>query len=118
MTEPRDPLEILASDLRDSPSALPFARAVFTQLARGPGAYAASSAPEIDSLARRISRMFHAAESGDSSIGDELAAQPLIAAAFFQNIDLLYDSRFPRADLVSVAIGQALQTLSEDDGGC
>lgn len=117
MSEPgAGPLETLARDLRDDPLALPFARAVFTQLARAPGAYSDSHTHDIDALALRISALLRSAASGGSSMGDSLMAEPIMAAAFFQNVDLLYDSSFPRADAVSSAIMQALEGLSAEAG--
>lgn len=39
----------------------------------------------------------------------DLAGDPALLAAFFQNIDLLYADRFPRADAVSALILRALE---------
>lgn len=108
---PADPL----AALDDGAAALPFARAVVTQLARAPGAAAAPAeerrvAEEVAAVLR-LARPESRGDAGPERAGERLAADATLLAAFFQNVDLLYDHGYRHADAVSLAVMHAVSLL-------
>jgi hypothetical protein len=87
---------------------LPFASAVVTQLARGAGAGAEAA------IARRVAAMVRAPGTGPLEVAAEaLRADPPLFAAFFQNLDLLFDAPAAEADAVSGLVMAALERAGE-----
>lgn len=114
MRPSRDPsapaLAALAAALGPADPALPFARAVLVQVALAPGA---ERDPEDElSTAHAIAGVLMMPEGPIDSAGPTparaLAGDPVLLAAFFQNIDLLYDAGSPHADRVSGWIMEAV----------
>lgn len=106
---------------RDLESALPFVRAVIAQVL-GPIAEdgsGPSAAAEREVGNRVIALVETAADTGAPSraaappdaAAAVLASDPELLAAFFQNIDLLYECEFPDANAVSTTIMRAMESL-------
>lgn len=114
MSPSRDPsapaLAVLEAALgRDDP-ALGFARAVLVQVALPPGA---AQDPVAEMAAARaiagvLARRAEPAGADGRTPARVLAADPVLLAAFFQNVDLLYDAASPDADRVSGWIMEAV----------
>ena len=106
---------------RDMEAALPFVRAVISQLLAPHDADAAPpGADQVRHLGDRVVALVQAAaESGadrGTSAQPEAAAVALahdapMLAAFFQNIDLLYEAECPDANAVSTTVMRALERL-------
>lgn len=103
-------------------SALPFILAASEQAAHrlGWGDEPDDARREADAFgtaATLVERATAAARARDDIALDEaaieLATAPAMLAAFFQNIDLLYDSGFEDADAVSALIMRALERSAE-----
>jgi hypothetical protein len=67
-------------------------------------------------VARRVVDLLLAAERGDAAAEHALAGDHAMLAAFFQNVDLLYQHGCPTADAVSGLILQALHHATEAEG--
>jgi hypothetical protein len=67
----------------------------------------------IDGVRRRVRRLV--ADSADDGAAEDaargLAADAVMLASFFQNVDLLYGHGFARADAVSGVIMRAVELL-------
>ena len=93
------------------PGALLFAEAVFAQLI-GPAGALRNSPPSVrDSLANDVADLVLASpdDPGDDGLALRLFDQPPLAAAFFQNLDLLYSYPSPCADTVSTLLTRTLE---------
>lgn len=114
MTAPHPPLEDLLATMDEGDAAAPFIAAVAVQLAR-----ATESAPpdEERSVAERavaVLRLAHRsprAEAGPERAGELLGGDVALLAAFFQNVDLLYEHGYTHADAVSLAVMHAVSLL-------
>lgn len=106
MAAPATPRDLLADRLGRTSEALPFAEAVVAQLTGAAGAM--SGAPEAArlDLAREVAELLLSVRSGDQL--DDAFSGPELAAAFFQNIDLLYLHGWAHADGVSALIMAAI----------
>jgi hypothetical protein len=90
-----------------------FIDAATSQVARATGS---PGTQPPDPIAERIAGMIRAVEQGDSeSVRTALSADPVILAAFFQNVDLLYTDSHEHADVVSMVILEALHHATEKD---
>lgn len=87
----------------------PFAAAVVRQLTR----HASDPAVAPTAIAMRVADLLLAVERGDRDAEHALAADHAMLAAFFQNVDLLYQHGHPTADAVSGLILQALHHAAE-----
>ena len=102
--------ELLAAD----PAALPFAEAVLAQLVGPAGALAGAPPAARDALAVHLADVI--LSSADAAAGaPRLLAEPPLAAAFFQNLDLLYTHESPHADAVSLLVMRTLELAAEQD---
>lgn len=96
-------------------AALPFIAAVAGQLARS--ADPASPASEERRVAERVVALLRlaggapSADAGPERAGELLGGDVVLLAAFFQNVDLLYEHGYDQADAVSLAIMHALSLL-------
>jgi hypothetical protein len=90
---------------------LPFAAAVVRQLTR----HATEDPVAPAEVAERVVDLLLAAERGDEAAEHALAADHAMLAAFFQNVDLLYQHAHPTADSVSALILQALHHATESE---
>lgn len=96
-------------------AALPFIAAVAAQLGRAVDSPA--PADEERRVAERVvavlrlARRSPSAEAGPEHAGELLVRDVVLLAAFFQNVDLLYEHGDPRADAVSLAVMHALSLL-------
>lgn len=103
---------------------LPFLEAVVQQAALPLGeAVPVAEAPErerrtteqvVELLLVARSAMGEQGEKYPDEAAERLRAHPLLLAAFFQNIDLLYQHGYPHADAVSLLIMRALEEPSGD----
>lgn len=98
----------LADALAAEPALLPFARAAALQLARG-GPSPEAAALRVAGLLRDAGLL---AAPAVTDAAAELADDPALLAAFFQNVDLLYEESFARADAVSLLVMAALERLA------
>lgn len=96
-------------------AALPFAEAVIAQVAHPLGAPPAARPGARERLvARRVVRLLAASVRPDPAparAAARLAGDPTLLAAAFQNVDLLYAHRCPRADAVSLLVMGAIERL-------
>jgi hypothetical protein len=107
----------------DAAAALPFLEAVVQQTAFPLGeSVSAAEAPERQrKTVRQVIDLLLAtrAAGGEAAAGDRdeaaerLRAHPVLLAAFFQNIDLLYQQAYPHADAVSLLVMRALDNREE-----
>jgi hypothetical protein len=99
---------LLRSELRGMDGMIPFASAVVAQLARGAGAGAESG------IGRRVAAMVRASTAGPLEVAAEaLRSDPPLFAAFFQNLDLLFDAPPAESDAVSGLVMAALEGVTE-----
>ena len=106
---------------RDMEAALPFVRAVISQLLAPHDTNGVPpSADHVRQLGDRVVALVQAAaESGaergaaaqPEAVAAALAHDAPMLAAFFQNIDLLYEAECPDANAVSTTIMRALERL-------
>lgn len=114
MPPSRDPsppaLAALEAALGGDDPALPFARAVLVQVALQPGAARDPSAElaAARAIAGVLARRTETVGADECDPVRTLAADPVLLAAFFQNVDLLYDAASPDADRVSGWIMEAV----------
>lgn len=85
------------------------------QLAR-PGGTAATPTEEERVVERvlavlRLARRASPTDPGPERAGESLAHDTVLLAAFFQNVDLLYDHGYRHADAVSLAVMHAVSLL-------
>lgn len=102
----------------DGRAALPFVAAAAGQLAaplevggRAPSREASRTAVARVLRLLREAGSPEAAGAGPEAAGARLAADPLVASVFFQNVDLLYVGPFRHADAVSLAVMHAMGLL-------
>lgn len=106
---------------RDMEAALPFVRAVISQLL---APYDAGGTPpaaeQVRQLGDRVVAMVQAASEASAersaaaqpeAVATALALDAPMLAAFFQNIDLLYEAECPDANAVSTTVMRALERL-------
>jgi len=110
---------ILRDRLVADSGALYFAEAVFAQLVGPAGALGAAPAAARQELAAKLADILLASTAGGRS--DDLAlrllAEPALAAAFFQNLDLLYTHSSSYADAASALLMRTLELASHDENG-
>lgn len=90
-------------------SVLPFVDAASRQLDAG-----APPAAEPE-WRERVLDVIRAADGDPSGVraAELLAAEPALLSVFFQNVDLLYERAYPGADIVSLAVMEAVWLLEE-----
>jgi hypothetical protein len=104
-----------AAGPREDDRAARFIDAATSQVARATGS---PETQPLDPMAERIAGMIRAVEQGDTeSVRAALSADPVILAAFFQNVDLLYADAHEHADAVSMVILEALHHATEQERG-
>ena len=106
---------LLRERLAADPAALPFAEAVFAQLVGPAGALAGAPPAARDALAVHLADTLLAGARDPEAAAPRLLAEPPLAAAFFQNLDLLYASASPHADAISLLLMRALELAAEED---
>ena len=114
------PASLLSERLAGDPGALRFAEAVFAQLTGPAGALGAAPPAARDALALHLSELLLSAPAvgENDALALRLIAEPPLAAAFFQNVDLLYRHDSPRADAVSALLMRALEiAAAEEESG-
>jgi hypothetical protein len=95
----------------DGRAALPFVAAAAGQLAAPLEVGGRAPAPgALREASERVLGVLRAA-------GARLAADPRLAAVFFQNVDLLYGGGFRHADAVSLAVMHALGLMEGGASG-
>lgn len=96
---------------------MPFVTAVVSQLARVMDVDDAESAQRVELLADLVTEIVMAVESGETGLAvPDLAADPLLLATFFQNIDLLYSHSYEHADALSMLTLEAIHHAVEAEG--
>ena len=110
---------ILRDRLAGDPGALRFAEAVFAQLVGPAGALGGAHAAARDDLAAELADVLLASGEGarDDALALRLLAQPALASAFFQNLDLLYEHSSAYADAASALLMRALELASREESG-
>jgi hypothetical protein len=105
----------------DGRAALPFVAAAAGQLAAplevGGRAPAPGALREASERVLGVLRAAAAPVGGPEAAGARLAADPRLAAVFFQNVDLLYGGGFRHADAVSLAVMHALGLMEGGASG-
>lgn len=115
VTAPHPPLEDLLATVEDGAAALPLVAAIAGQIARASDS--ASPTDEERQVAERVVavlRLAHrtrSADAGPEPAGELLAGDVALLAAFFQNVDLLYEHGYAHADAVSLAVMHAVSLL-------
>ena len=104
--------------LAGDPGAIAFAEAVFAQLLGPAGALGSAPPAARDALALQLTDLLLDSASGasDDALAERLLAEPAVAAAFFQNLDLLYEHPSPLADAVSALLMRALEIAAAREG--
>jgi hypothetical protein len=116
LTVPPAALAHLRRRLAGEADVLPFAEAVLRQLASGAGALAGAPTAQSEALAERLAALLLAVRGeGDEALVPLLLAEPALASALFQNLDLLYAHPWRGADAVSLLLARLVE--SEPDGG-
>lgn len=114
MSVPAAALHRLRARLTPAAAALPFAEAVLRQLASGAGALADAPDAEAEALADRIAVLLLEVDAPASDLQvARLAAEPALASALFQNLDLLYLHPWPGADGVGLLLARLLEAVPE-----
>jgi hypothetical protein len=118
LTGPADAaVAIVRGRLAAHPAALPFAEAVVRQLTGAPGPLASAPVAAAEALAGRVAALLLAVGRADvDSLAAGLLEEPELAAAVFQNLDLLYAHPWGRADSVSLLLGRVLELASRAEG--
>ena len=101
--------EMLSAD----PGAIPFAEAVLAQLLGPAGALAGAPMAARDALANHLADTILASAAADETLAPRLLAEPPLAAAFFQNLDLLYTHASTHADAMSLLLMRTLELAEE-----
>ena len=115
------PLLAAASILRErlaaDAGALLFAEAVFAQLIGPAGALRDAPGHTRDALAHDVADILLASpdDPGDDLLPLRLLHQPPLAAAFFQNLDLLYSYASRYSDPVGAVVMRALELAAIDE---
>ncbi|MBW3628349.1 MAG: hypothetical protein KY464_03535 [Gemmatimonadetes bacterium] len=112
MTQPLlSAASILRQRLAHDQGALLFAEAVFAQLISPAGALREGPAEVRDALAHEVADLLLASpdDPGDEGLALRLLEQPPLAAAFFQNLDLLYSYASPYANRVGTLLMHTLE---------
>lgn len=99
-------------------AALPFLEAVAAQLGSPlvPGGRDRSPAREREAALRAV-RVLQTAAGGPDAAALLLAADPALLAAFFGNVDLLFEAGYPGADAVGMAVVQAAWAAGRGEPG-
>jgi hypothetical protein len=96
--------------------AVPFGETVVLQLAHPLGVAAPDDAATLErGVADRVVALLEASVADPhfaARAAVELAGDPVVLAAFFQNLDLRDRRRWPHADAVSMLVLEAMQRLS------
>jgi hypothetical protein len=96
---------------------LEFVEAVVVQVAHPLGSASRDGAAGHESMVTdRVLRLLRSAVGDDASVtaaANDLATEPPLLAAFFQNLDLLPPAGFPPADAVGLLVMLALSRLEE-----
>lgn len=110
---------ILRERFAEDRGALLFAEAVFAQLIGPAGALREAPAAVRDALARDVVDLLAASpeDPGDDVLALRLFERPPLAAAFFQNLDLLYSYSSPYADPVSTLLMRTLELAAAAEAG-
>ena len=109
---------LLGERLADDPGALRFAEAVFTQLTGPAGAFGSAPPAARDALAIHLSDLLHGlTTAANEALALRLVDEPALAAAFFQNLDLLYTHGSPVADPMSALLIRTLELAAEQESG-
>jgi hypothetical protein len=113
------PASLLGARLAGDAGALRFAEAVFTQLTGPAGALAAAPPAARHALALHLSDLLldSPLAAADDALALRLLSQPPLAAAFFQNLDLLYRHHSPLADPVGALLMRALEIAAAEESG-
>lgn len=113
-----DAARVLRERLGEGSAALPFARAVLTQLTGTPGTAAPAPPRERRRTAEQVAELLRAGERGDppEAPARALVAEPALAAAVFQNVDLLYAAGWPAADAISAVVMRTVELAAESNG--
>jgi hypothetical protein len=101
---------------RGEESALTFLAAVVAQAALPLGLRVPE--PELAGRESRVASLALAVlDPADAAAAERLRGEPVLLAAFFQNIDLLYRHGYPRADAVAMLVMRALEGFEDEPGG-
>jgi hypothetical protein len=109
---------ILRERLAADPGGLHFAEAVFAQLIGPAGALGAAPPATRDALALHLADLLlQSAAGATDGLAHRLLAEPALAAAFFQNLDLLYTHSSAHADAVSALLMRTLELAAHAESG-
>ena len=95
----------------------PFVAAVVGQLSRSMDDAGAGAQEQLEWLSDRLANILAASEQSDHEPAIGLMMEdPVLLAAIFQNIDLLYAHDYPWADAISVMTLEAVHRAVEAEG--
>ena len=96
-------------------AALPFLTAIAEQIGQSHEVRGAIAEPLLEGqhTVENALRLLRQPEAADAA--DRLANDPVMLAAFFQNVDLLYENGYPEADAVAALVMHAVERLGEPE---
>jgi hypothetical protein len=94
-------------------AALPFLTAIVEQIGRSDEVRSTTVAPSLEGqhTVAGVLSLLREPESADAA--DRLAGDRLMLAAFFQNIDLLYEHGYEEADAVAALVMHGVERLPD-----
>ena len=111
-------MSLLRERLAADPGARPFAEAVLTQLVGPAGPLSDTGMRFREALAIHIAEILLASSAAkpDDALALGLLSEPALAAACFQNLDLLYTHASFHADAMGALIMRTLELAAAEEG--
>lgn len=108
---------LLRERLAGDPGGRPFAEAVLAQLVGPAGALADTGTGFHEALALHISEILLASPGAgrDDALAHRLLAEPALAAAFFQNLDLLFTHGSVHAEAIGALVMRTVELAAAAD---
>jgi hypothetical protein len=111
-------LALLRERLAGDAGGVRFAEAICAQLLGPAGALGDAPDAEREALTERVATVvLESARARDDALALRLLGEPALAAAFFENLDLLYDSPSAYADAVGALVMRVLELAPGTDSG-
>ena len=96
-------------------AALPFLTAIAEQIGQADGKQSATAEPLLEGQHTVENALLLLRQPEAADAADRLATDPVMLAAFFQNVDLLYEHGYREADAVAALVMHAVERLAEPE---